>query len=114
MCIYPSPPAFHQIHGGVQKSKKLRRTALCILSLYLLTGDFYDCPQAPAFPPAFLLSIVHIVPQKHCKSTGVASLQVPLPILQLPRWLSGKESGHPMCVMAREVSEPWTRGEGGG
>ena len=92
MCIYPSPPAFHQIHGGVQKSKKLRRTALCILSLYLLTGDFYVCPQAPAFPPAFLLSIVHIVPQKHCKSTGVASLQVPLPILQLPRWLSGKES----------------------
>ena len=64
MCIYPSPPAFHQIHGGVQKSKKLRRTALCILSLYLITGDFYVCPQAPAFPPAFL-SIVHIVPQKH-------------------------------------------------
>lgn len=51
MYIYPSPPAFHEIHGGVQKSEKLRRTALCILLLYLLPRWLLrSVPRLPPFP----------------------------------------------------------------
>ena len=93
LCIYILPPQlFMRFMEGFRSQKNWEGLLSVFCYSICFLGDFCVLSPGSRLSPCLLLSTVHIVPQKRCKSTVVASLQVCLPTLQLPRWLSGKES----------------------